>query len=93
MVSPVLMVIGLVYPNGTEEVLDSDWLARVANDQDYLIQTADSLVKNNMYPSGTAVGDPVWQSSQTTGYYYLSTPAGLPQAFQNVASQVMHLSQ
>ncbi len=50
-VSPVLMVIGLVYPNGTEEVLDSDWLARVANDQDYLIQTADSLVKNNMYPS------------------------------------------
>ena len=85
-ISPVLFVIGLYYNNTLTEPLDSDWLARLANDQYYTIQNTDS-------DAGTTAGNAVFQEGQTVGAYYSSTAQGLPQAFQNVASQVMRLSQ
>jgi hypothetical protein len=85
-ISPVLFVIGLTYPGGSTEPLDSDWLARVANDPTYTIQTSDPA-------AGTTAGNPVFQTGQTAGAYYQSDQAGLLQAFQNVASQVMRLAQ
>jgi Flp pilus assembly protein TadG len=92
-ISPVLFVIGLYYSNQLTEPLDSDWLARLANDPNYTIQTADSAVSDANSPTGTSVGQAVFQEGQTAGAYYASDAQGLLQAFQNVASQVMRLSQ
>jgi hypothetical protein len=85
-ISPVLFVIGLTYGNESTEPLDSDWLARVANDPTYTIQNSDAA-------AGTTAGNPVYQAGQTPGWYYQSDQAGLQQAFQNVASQILRLSQ
>ncbi|HTX37381.1 MAG TPA: vWA domain-containing protein [Bryobacteraceae bacterium] len=85
-INPVLFVIGLTYSDELTEPLDSDWLARVANDPTYTIQTSDPA-------AGTTAGNPVYQSGQTQGWYYQSSQAGLLQAFQNVSSQIMRLSQ
>lgn len=75
-IRPVLFVIGLVEPP-TEELLDPDWLARVANDPNY----KDSF------------GNSVFQSGQTAGMYYNVTGSGLAAAFQDIASQILRLSQ
>lgn len=74
---PVLFVIGLNEPPAGGEPLDADWLARVANDPNY----KDSL------------GNPVYQTGQTPGVYYNVSGSGLAAAFQDIASQILRLSQ
>jgi Flp pilus assembly protein TadG len=74
---PVLFVIGLNEPVAGGEQLDADWLARVANDPNY----KDSL------------GNPVFQTGQTPGMYYNVSGSGLAAAFQDIASQILRLSQ
>ena len=74
---PILFVIGLNEPPSAGEPLDADWLARVANDIYYK----------------DANGNSVYQSGQTQGKYYNVNGAGLGAAFQDVASQILRLSQ
>jgi Flp pilus assembly protein TadG len=76
-IRPILFVIGLNNPPSGGEPLDADWLARVANDPKY----KDSF------------GNSVFQSDQTSGMYYNVDGAGLVAAFQNIASQILRLSQ
>lgn len=85
-IRPVLFVIGLYYTNNATEPLDNDWLARVANDPSYVIQTTDSDAK-------TTAGGSVYQSGQTAGWYYSSNAANLSAAFANISSQILRLSQ
>jgi Flp pilus assembly protein TadG len=85
-VKPVLFVIGLSYSGTLTEPLDSDWLARIANDPSYVIQTSDP-------DAHTTAGNSVYQSGQTAGWYYLSNLSTLQQAFSNVSSQILRLSQ
>jgi len=85
-IKPVIFVIGLYYTNDLTEPLDSDWLARVANDQSYTIQNSDA-------DANTTAGSPVFQSGQTPGYYYESNSTGLGPAFSNITAQVFRLSQ
>jgi len=98
-INPVLFVIGLSYaePNPNTgmytEPLDSDWLARIANDQSYTIQTADPDAQSYNGTKGTTVGNPVFQSGQTAGWYCLSNLSTLGACFQNAASQVLRLAQ
>jgi hypothetical protein len=75
-ISPVLFVIGLNEPPAGGEPLDADWLARVANDQQYLDSNGNS----------------VYQPGQTKGMYFNVTASGLGGAFQSIASQVLRLS-
>ena len=74
---PVLFVIGLNEPPTGGEALDADYLATLANDPNY----KDSN------------GNPVFQSGQTPGMYYNVTGSGLAAAFQDIASQILRLSQ
>lgn len=60
-----------------QEPLDPDWLAKIANDPTYK----------------DASGNPVFQTGQTPGKYYNVTAAGLGAAFQDIASQILRLSQ
>jgi hypothetical protein len=78
---PVIYAIGLnfdtaAYP--TEEPLDADWLARVANDQNY---------RSALKPAG------VFQVNQTAGKFYLVTYLGLGAALRDITSQILRLSQ
>ena len=78
---PVIYAIGLNFNTTTypsEEPLDADWLARVANDPDY---------KNSV------TGLPVFQTGQTPGRYYNVTYSGLAGALQNITSQILRLAQ
>lgn len=80
---PVIYAIGLnfdtaAYP--TEEPLDPDWLARVANDPNY-------RRKDPGY-----VGMTVFQNNQTIGKYYDVTYAGLGAALRDITSQILRLS-
>jgi hypothetical protein len=75
-IRPTLFVIGLNEPASAGEPLDEDWLARVANDPGYVSTTGSS----------------VYQSGQTPGMYYNVAAAGLPGAFQSIASQILRLS-
>jgi hypothetical protein len=61
----------------TGEPLDADWLARVANDPAYK-------------DSG---GNSVYQAGQTSGMYFNVSASGLGGAFQEIASQILRLSQ
>ncbi|MCU1237328.1 MAG: hypothetical protein JWP63_5295 [Candidatus Solibacter sp.] len=61
----------------TGEPLDADWLARLANDPSY----KDSS------------GNSVFQVGQTSGMYFNVSASGLPGAFQQIASQILRLSQ
>ena len=61
----------------TGEPLDADWLARVANDPGYKDTNGNS----------------VFQNSQTPGMYFNVSAAGLGGAFQEIASQILRLSQ
>jgi len=85
-IKPVLFVVGLTYSATNTEPLDSDWLARLANDPAYVIQSTDS-------DAGTTAGGSVYQSGQTAGWYYPSSAANLSSAFANVANQILRLSQ
>ena len=92
--NPIIYVIGLNEP-GTEEPLNADWLARVANDPDYRTVGSDvSGLTPLKYPTA---GLPVLNTSttpkQTQGKYYNVTAATLPQAFQQIAAQILRLSQ
>jgi Flp pilus assembly protein TadG len=82
---PMLFVIGLSYPGGVTEPLDSDWLARVANDPNYITVGVD--------PNVVAAGQKVYQSAQTPGMYCLATPATLPACFAQVTSALLRLTQ
>ena len=81
--NPLIYVIGLNEPPG-EEPLNADWLARVANDPNYRAVGTDG----NYTP-----GQSVLQSNQTQGAYYNVTSATLGQAFQQIAAQILRLSQ
>jgi hypothetical protein len=83
---PMLFVIGLSYPDGLTEALDSDWLARVANDPDYVTVGVDPNV---------AAGQKVYQSGQTPGMYCLATNsvASTSACFQKVTSALLRLTQ
>jgi hypothetical protein len=83
--SPMLFVIGLNYAGGTTEPLDEDWLARLANDPNYVTVGSDPTVK--------AAGLSVYQSSQTPGMYCNSTQATLSACFSQVTSQLLRLIQ
>jgi hypothetical protein len=77
---PVIYTVGLnfdptAYP--TEEPLDKDWLARVANDFNY----RDSVT-----------GLRVYQSNQTQGKYYDVTYSGLKAALQDITGQILRLA-
>lgn len=74
-INPVIFVIGLNNNNG-EEALDADWLARVANDKDYI----------------DAGGRHVFQAGQTQGQYFDVTAGGIDAALQQIASEILRLS-
>jgi len=74
-INPVIFVIGLNNDNG-EESLDADWLARVANDKDYL----------------DVNGNHVFQPTQSEGQYFNVTATGVGAAFQQIASEILRLS-
>jgi Flp pilus assembly protein TadG len=61
----------------TGEPLDADWLARVANDPAYKDTNGNS----------------VFQAGQTSGMYFNVSASGLSGAFQQIASQILRLSQ
>jgi hypothetical protein len=84
---PMMFVIGLSYTDGLTESLDSDWLARVANDQYYITTGVD--------PNVVASGQSVYQNSQTPGQYCLATadPSSLNACFQKVTNALLHLTQ
>ena len=74
-INPVIFVIGLNNNNG-EETLDADWLARVANDKDYI----------------TAAGSHVYQSGQTMGQYFDVNAGGISDALRQIASEILRLT-
>jgi len=74
-ISPVIFVIGLNNNNG-EEPLDADWLARVANDKDYI----------------TTGGSHVYQSAQTMGQYFDVNAGGIGDALRQIASEILRLT-
>ena len=76
-IRPVLFVIGLNEPAGTGEPLDADFLARLANDPVYT----------------DVNGISVYQQGQTAGKYYNVNSSDLGAAFQDIASQILRLSQ
>jgi Flp pilus assembly protein TadG len=82
---PMLFVIGLNYSGTLEEPLDADWLARVANDPNYVTVGSD--------PNIVAAGQSVYQNSQTPGMYCNSTTATLGACFAQVTSQLLRLMQ
>jgi Mg-chelatase subunit ChlD len=82
---PMMFVIGLSYGNTVTEPLDADWLARVANDPNYVTVGSDTNV--------AAAGQSVFQASQTPGLYCNSTPATLPVCFAQVTNALLRLTQ
>lgn len=84
-ISPMLFVIGLNYSDPSEEALDEDWLARVANDPNYITVGSD--------PTAKAAGLSVYQTGQTPGMYCNSTTSTLNTCFQQVTSQLLRLIQ
>jgi hypothetical protein len=78
--TPVIYCIGLNWDPAafpTEEPLDADFLATLANDPDY---------KSTGKPSG------VYQTGQTSGKYYNITYSGLGAALQDIAGQILRLA-
>jgi hypothetical protein len=82
---PMLFVIGLNYSGTSTEPLDEDWLARVANDPNYVSVGSD--------PAILAAGQSVYQTGQTPGMYCNSTTATLSACFAQVTSQLLRLTQ
>jgi hypothetical protein len=78
--APVIYCIGLNFDTAahpSEEPLDADFLATLANDPTY---------KSTNKPSG------VYQAGQTPGKYYDVTYSGLGAALQDIAGQILRLS-
>ena len=78
--TPVIYCVGLNFDPATfpdEEPLDSDFLARLANDPSYTSTTS---------PSG------VFQTGQTPGKYYNVTYGGLGAALSDITSQILRLA-
>lgn len=82
--SPMLFVIGLNYSGTATEPLDEDWLARVANDPNYVSVGSD--------PALLAAGHSVYQTGQTPGMYCNSTKATLSTCFQQVTNALLRLT-
>jgi len=82
---PMIFVIGLNYSGTSEEPLDADWLARVANDPNYV--TVGLNPPDPTKPAGLSV----YQNSQTPGMYCNSTKATLSACFSQVTSQLLRL--
>jgi hypothetical protein len=77
---PVIYAVGLNFDTATypsEEPLDKNWLARVANDFNY----RDSIT-----------GFRVYQSNQSQGRYYDVTYSGLKAALQDITGQILRLA-
>ncbi len=85
--SPMIFAIGLHYTNGAEEPPDDDWLARVANDPNYITVGSDS--------GHIAAGKKVYQTGQTPGMYCSTdnSLSGLDTCFQQVTSHLLRLTQ
>jgi len=88
---PMLFVIGLSYSNNATEPLDSDWLARIANDPTYQTTGTDSDAMNGL---GITPGHSVYQTGQTPGLYCLATntTASLNGCFQQVTNALLRLT-
>jgi Flp pilus assembly protein TadG len=74
-INPVIFVIGL-NNNNAEEPLDADWLARVANDKDYL----------------DVHGNHVFQAGQAQGKYFDVNAGGISDALRQIASEILRLT-
>jgi hypothetical protein len=87
---PMLFVIGLSYSNQATEPLDSDWLARVANDPNYVAVGTDS--GNSV---GIVAGGSVYHTGQTPGLYCLATntTSSLNGCFAEVTNALLRLTQ
>lgn len=83
--SPMLFVIGLNYSTGISEPLDADWLARLANDPNYVTVGSDPTIK--------AAGLSVYQNGQTPGMYCNGTTTTLGVCFAQVTSSLLRLIQ
>jgi Flp pilus assembly protein TadG len=83
--SPMLFVIGLNYTTGLSEPLDADWLARLANDPNYVTVGTDPTIK--------AAGLSVYQNGQTPGMYCGGTVTTLGVCFAQVTSSLLRLIQ
>ncbi|HUB80656.1 MAG TPA: hypothetical protein VMB03_17750, partial [Bryobacteraceae bacterium] len=88
---PMLFVIGLSYSNQATEPLDSDWLARVANDPTYQTTGTDSDAMNG---TGITPGHSVYQTGQTAGLYCLATntTSSLNGCFSQVTNALLRLT-
>ena len=78
--APVIYCVGLNFDKTiytSEEPLDADYLATLANDPNY---------KSTTKPSG------VYQAGQTPGKYYDVSYSGLGVALQDIAGQILRLS-
>lgn len=82
---PMIFVVGLNYSDQLTEPLDADWLARVANDPNYVTVGSD--------PTVVASGQSVYQSGQTPGMYCNSTTSTLSSCFAQVSNALLHLTQ
>jgi hypothetical protein len=86
---PMLFVIGLSYTDTLTEPLDPDFLAKLANDPNYVTVGSDAT-----YTYGpVAAGQSVYNNTQTPGMYCNSTPATLNTCFAKVTSQLLRLMQ
>jgi hypothetical protein len=85
--APVIYCIGLnfdtsLYPS--EEPLEADYLATLANDPNYVTKgTVGSIY---------AANQSVYRAGQTPGKYYDVSYSGLGAALQDIAGQILRLS-
>ncbi len=82
---PMMFVIGLNYTDQVTEPLDADWLARLANDPNYVTVGSDP----DQVPSGKSV----YQSGQTAGMYCNSTVSTLSACLAQISSSLLRLVQ
>lgn len=81
---PMIFVVGLNYTDQLTEPLDADWLARVANDPNYVTVGSD--------PLRLGAGHSVYQPGQTPGMYCNSTPSTLSACFAQVSDSLLRLT-
>jgi hypothetical protein len=86
-ISPVIYCIGLNFDTttfNTEEPLEADYLATLANDPNYVTKgTVGSIY---------AAGQSVYHAGQTPGKYYDVSYSGLGAALEDIAGQILRLS-
>lgn len=84
--APVIYCVGLNFDTTkytTEEPLDADFLATVANDPSYVSQGIDAK-----FPKGSSV----YTKGLTPGRYYDVTYSGLAAALEDITSQILRLA-